>query len=167
MIKKRITALIFSAFSTAVIADTFTENGKFDISVKVEKPICTLQSYTNTVDFGENLKEALPISRNLDFEFTNCVGVSNADIAFEGDNIDPRGYIKLTGETKDGAASGVILKLYQNDKLLNLNNPITFSPLPAQKLSLKAKLEKEDGIGIRYIVAGYVKSNVDFTITYR
>ncbi|MFJ3000792.1 fimbrial protein [Raoultella planticola] len=167
MIKLIISALIISVYPGLVIADTLTKNGNFNISVKVEKPTCTLQSYSGSVDFGENLKETLPISRELDFKFSNCVGVSSADVSFEGPNIDPRGYIKLTGTKTDGAASGVIIKLYHNDKLLHLNDTLTFSPLPTQKLNLKAKLEKEDDIGIRYIVAGYVKSNVDFTITYR
>lgn len=167
MIKLIASALIIFISPGVVIADTLTQNGNFNISVKVEKPTCTLQSYSGSVDFGENLKETLPISRVLDFEFSNCVGVSSADISFEGQNIDHRGYIMLTGTKTDGAASGVIIKLYHNDKLLHLNNLLTFSPLPTQKLSLKAKLEKEDDIGIRYIVAGYVKSNVDFTITYR
>lgn len=167
MIKLIASVLIISIYPGVVIADTLTQNGSFNISVKVEKPTCTLQSYSSSVDFGESLKEALPVSRELDFKFSNCVGVSSADISFEGPNIDSRGYIMPTGKKTDGAASGVIIKLYHNDKLLHLNNALTFSPLPTQNLSLKAKLEKEDDIGIRYIVAGYVKSNVDFTITYR
>ncbi|HHW3955434.1 fimbrial protein [Raoultella planticola] len=167
MIKLIIPTLMISTLPLAVIADTLTETGSFKISVKVEKPTCTLQSYSDSIDFGENLKETLPISRDLNFNFVNCVGVSNADVSFEGNNIDSRGYVKLMGTTTDGAASGVIIKLYHNDKVLNLNNTLTFSPVTNQKLSLKAKLEKEDNIGTRYIVAGYVKSNVDFTITYR
>lgn len=167
MIKLMIHTIVISAFPLSVIADTLTETGNFNISVKVEKPTCSLQSYSDSIDFGENLKETLPISRDIDFKFDNCVGVSNADISFEGANIDSRGYVKLVGTNTDGAASGVIIKLYHDDKLLNLNNTLTLPSVTNQKISLKAKLEKEDNIGTRYIVSGYVKSNMDFTITYR
>lgn len=167
MIKKIIPALIFSIHSGEITADTLTKTGQFNISVKVEKPTCTLQSYSSSVDFGENLKEKLPISRDLNFKFSNCIGVNSADFAFEGKNIDSRGYIKLTGNKADGATEGVIIKLYSNDKLLNLNDRLIFSPLPTQQLNLKAILQKEDNTDIRYIIPGYVKSNIDFTITYR
>jgi len=167
MMKHLISFFIFYIYSGEIIADTFSQKGQFNISVRVEKPTCALQSYSSSIDFGENLKETLPISRDLDFKFTNCIGVNSADLAFEGNNIDSRGYVKLTGNKVDGAAEGVIIKLYHNDKLLNLNEKLIFSPLPTQRLSLKARLEKEDNINIRYIISGYVRSNIDFTITYR
>lgn len=166
MIKLIASALVIFTFSGEGIADTLTLEKQINISVTVNKPVCTLQAYTGVVDFSENLKENLPVSRDIDFSFVNCVGVSSADVSFEGVNIDSsKGYITLTGEPKDGAASGVIIKLYRDDKLLNLNNTLNFDPF--QNLNIKAKLETEDGVDIRHVVAGYVKSNVDFTIIYR
>ncbi|HBA6377724.1 TPA: fimbrial protein [Escherichia coli] len=174
---KRISCIIFVFFSGLIYAAEITNQIELSVKVNISKPMCKLNSGTQTIDFGDfDVLDIITENRKLNghatFKFTECSSVKNMKIKFKQAGQNPALDIVnnyIPNSKGDRMAKGVAVKLLDDKKQeIQLNkemNVIVEESLTFKDLTLNAQVVSinKDGEGVS---PGLLQTAIGMEISY-